>query len=148
MTWIVRDTDSGNERECESRSEAEEVMADMEQLGLDCEIIGPDDHATDGGPETDEHGQLESSEGYPGTSADGGNAEVVETVEAAVEQAVETVKDDTWGELLVNERPAVSEKTVREVLEAGIHGDGVDVSSVGIDVEKIEEYGVTIPNAE
>jgi len=39
--FIVRDTDRGNERPCESRSEAEEVADELRSLGADVEIIPP-----------------------------------------------------------------------------------------------------------
>jgi hypothetical protein len=39
--FIVRDTDRGNERPCESRSEAEEVADELRSLGADVEIIAP-----------------------------------------------------------------------------------------------------------
>jgi len=39
--FIVRDTDRGNERPCESRSEAEEVADELQSLGADVEIIPP-----------------------------------------------------------------------------------------------------------
>jgi hypothetical protein len=68
--WLVRG-DEGQEREVDSRSEAEEVKQDMESLGVSVEIIPPN-----------EDNVLDSSEGYPGTSAeatDGGTeAEVIE----------------------------------------------------------------------
>jgi len=40
--FIVRDTDRGNERPCESRSEAEEVADELRSLGADVEIVAPD----------------------------------------------------------------------------------------------------------
>jgi len=39
--FIVRDTDRGNERPCESRSEAEEVAEELRSLGADVEILAP-----------------------------------------------------------------------------------------------------------
>jgi hypothetical protein len=39
--FIVRDTDRGNERPCESRSEAEEVADELRSLGADVEIVAP-----------------------------------------------------------------------------------------------------------
>ena len=47
MTYTVR-AENGNSRECESRSEAEDVKADMERLGMTVEIDGPEQE-TDGG---------------------------------------------------------------------------------------------------
>jgi len=52
MTWIVRDTERGNERECDSRSEAEETKQDLVGLGASpeqLEIVPP--KASDGGQE-------------------------------------------------------------------------------------------------
>jgi len=51
-TWIIRDTDRGNEREAESRSDAEETKNDLVSLGADpthIEIVPPGE--TDGGTE-------------------------------------------------------------------------------------------------
>ncbi|WP_306058301.1 hypothetical protein [Natronococcus wangiae] len=39
--WIVRDTGSGNEREFASRGEAESAAKDLEELGLDVELVPP-----------------------------------------------------------------------------------------------------------
>jgi len=39
--FIVRDADRGNERPCESRSEAEEVADELRSLGADVEIVAP-----------------------------------------------------------------------------------------------------------
>lgn len=53
MTFVVRDTSRDTERECSSRSEAEETKADMVSLGAnpeDIEIIAP--KASDGGTES------------------------------------------------------------------------------------------------
>jgi hypothetical protein len=54
--FIVRDTDRGNERPVKSRAEAEEVKADLEELGADVEIIPPNTGenqtaSADGGPD-------------------------------------------------------------------------------------------------
>jgi hypothetical protein len=49
--WVVHDPDSGNERTVGSRAEAEETAAEMNDLGMDVDIIPPgstDDH--DAGP--------------------------------------------------------------------------------------------------
>jgi hypothetical protein len=52
--WTVREVDGDRERTCATRSEAEDIKADMEQLGLDVEIVPPgngDTLAGDGGTE-------------------------------------------------------------------------------------------------
>jgi hypothetical protein len=48
MTWTIK-AESGEKRTVESRAEAESVKNDMEQLGMNCEIISPDETKTDGG---------------------------------------------------------------------------------------------------
>jgi hypothetical protein len=54
MTWTIK-AESGEERTVDSRAEAESVRNDMEQLGMSCEIIAPDETKTDGGQaETDD----------------------------------------------------------------------------------------------
>jgi len=40
MSWLVRDSEKGNEREFDSRSEAEDTKEDMEAMGIDVEVIG------------------------------------------------------------------------------------------------------------
>jgi hypothetical protein len=55
--WRVVDTDRDNERECESRADAEETRDDLIALGAapeDVEIVPPDDASTDGGATTPE----------------------------------------------------------------------------------------------
>ena len=71
MTYTVR-AENGNSRECESRSEAEDVKADMERLGMTVEIDGPEQE-TDGGE--------------------------VETKEPIVQDSIEGETSDTTGEL-------------------------------------------------
>ncbi|MFC4439941.1 MULTISPECIES: hypothetical protein [Natrialbaceae] len=39
--WIVRDTGSGKEREFDSRGEAEGAMDELEDLGMDVELVPP-----------------------------------------------------------------------------------------------------------
>lgn len=56
--FIVRDTDRGNERPVESRAKAEEVKADLEELGATVEIVPP--KGTDGGTTVVEHTDDES----------------------------------------------------------------------------------------
>jgi len=54
MTWTIK-AESGETRTVDSRAEAESVRNDMEQLGMNCEIISPDETKTDGGQaETDD----------------------------------------------------------------------------------------------
>jgi hypothetical protein len=54
MTWTIK-AESGEKRTVDSRAEAESVRNDMEQLGMNCEIISPDETKTDGGQaETDD----------------------------------------------------------------------------------------------
>jgi hypothetical protein len=48
MTWTIK-SESGETRTVGSRAEAESVRNDMEQLGMNCEIISPDETKTDGG---------------------------------------------------------------------------------------------------
>jgi len=48
MTWTIK-AESGETRTVDSRAEAESVRNDMEQLGMNCEIISPDETKTDGG---------------------------------------------------------------------------------------------------
>jgi hypothetical protein len=48
MTWTIK-AESGEKRTVDSRAEAESVRNDMEQLGMNCEIIAPDETKTDGG---------------------------------------------------------------------------------------------------
>jgi len=48
MTWTIK-AESGETRTVDSRAEAESVRNDMEQLGMSCEIISPDETKTDGG---------------------------------------------------------------------------------------------------
>jgi len=43
MSWLVRDSENGNEREFDSRSEAEDAKEDMEAMGVSVEIVGPND---------------------------------------------------------------------------------------------------------
>ncbi|UXF50488.1 hypothetical protein 7908G3F9_25 [Haloquadratum phage sp.] len=54
MTWTIK-AESGEKRTVDSRAEAESVRNDMEQLGMNCKIISPDETKTDGGQaETDD----------------------------------------------------------------------------------------------
>jgi hypothetical protein len=46
--WTVREVDGDRERTCDTRSEAENIKADMGRLGMDVEIVPPGE--TDGGP--------------------------------------------------------------------------------------------------
>jgi len=48
MTWTIK-AESGEKRTVDSRAEAETVRNDMEQLGMNCKIISPDETKTDGG---------------------------------------------------------------------------------------------------
>jgi len=48
MTWTIK-AESGEKRTVDSRAEAESVRNDMEQLGMNCKIISPDETKTDGG---------------------------------------------------------------------------------------------------
>ena len=56
--FIVRDTDRGNERPVDSRSKAEEVKQDLEELGATVEIVPP--NSTDNSTEIVEHATEES----------------------------------------------------------------------------------------
>ena len=63
--FIVRDTDRGNERPVDSRAEAEEIKADLEELGASVEIIPPNtgenqSASADAGVEVVEHATEES----------------------------------------------------------------------------------------
>ena len=63
--WIVKDTDRGNERPVDSRAKAEEIKADLEELGASVEIIPPNtgenqSASADGGVEVVEHTTDES----------------------------------------------------------------------------------------
>jgi len=48
MTWTIK-AESGEKRTVDSRAEAESVRNDMEQLGMNCKVISPDETKTDGG---------------------------------------------------------------------------------------------------
>jgi len=48
MTWTIK-AESGEKRTVDSRAEAESVRNDMEQLGMNCKLISPDETKTDGG---------------------------------------------------------------------------------------------------
>lgn len=62
--WIVRDVDRGNERPCDSRSEAEEVKADLADLGAEVEIIPPGENQTvQETPPHDHHGEPVDADG-------------------------------------------------------------------------------------
>ena len=86
--FIVRDTDRGNERPVDSRAKAEEVKADLEELGADVEIIPPDTGET----------QTASADGGP---------DVVETTPD--ELPTENIKPDTGGYDLPDDGPSVDE---------------------------------------
>lgn len=49
--WTIRDPDSGNERTVGSRSEAEAAIENLQGIGIDAEILPPDE--TDGGQPTE-----------------------------------------------------------------------------------------------
>lgn len=72
--------------------------------------------------------------------------EEIDSLDEAVEQLFDTVSENPE-ELLevVRRKQAVSEDTVREVLQEGIHGDGVGISSAEISASEIEEFGVEVP---
>jgi len=87
--WIVKDTERGNERPCDSRAEAEEVKADLADLGADVEIIPPgegENQTVQENPPHDHHGRP--------VDADGGTA-VVEDV--SDETPTEPIESDTDG---------------------------------------------------
>jgi hypothetical protein len=54
MTWTVRDSENGNEREFDSRSEAEDAKEDMEAMGVCVEIVGPNDGSAQAVPVVDD----------------------------------------------------------------------------------------------
>jgi len=86
--WIVKDAERGSTRPVDSRAEAEEVKADLEDLGADVEIIPPGE------------GENQSA------SADGGS-DVVET--HADEAPPEPIESDTDGYDLPDDGPSVDE---------------------------------------
>jgi hypothetical protein len=50
MTWTVRDTGNGNERDFDNRADAESAVEDLKSLGADVELVPPgNDATTDGG---------------------------------------------------------------------------------------------------
>lgn len=58
--WIVKEVDGERSRECDSRSEAEDIKSDMEGLGLDVEFVAPGE--TDGGAELVEQESVATDE--------------------------------------------------------------------------------------
>lgn len=46
-TWTVRDPESGNEREFDSRGAAEDAVDEMESLGVDVELVAPGEESDD-----------------------------------------------------------------------------------------------------
>ena len=75
MSNFVVKAENGNERECDSRSEAEDIKKDMEYLGMECEIIHQE---TDGGEVVAKQSHEEIDE--EGRTIDAGE-ELVETTE-------------------------------------------------------------------
>lgn len=64
--WTVRDVETGNETEVDGKADAQEKKRELEQLGMDVEIIKPESAKPDGGTqvvEADDHvGASEATE--------------------------------------------------------------------------------------
>lgn len=72
--------------------------------------------------------------------------EDADTPAEAKQAYIDAIKESPEDELdSISVNQPVSKETIREVLDAGINGDGVDISSNSFDVEDIEAHGVTVP---
>lgn len=85
--FVLKDKSTGNERHFDSRAEAEEAKADMESIADGPLVI--ENVITDGD-------SVDSTEGYPGTSADGDTATKVaeaDPTDTEVVKAAQTASD-------------------------------------------------------
>lgn len=69
-----------------------------------------------------------------------------DSLDDAVDNLFATIAENPREVLDIDhKRNAVSVDTIHDVLEAGIHGDGVPISESGISPSQIELYGVEVP---